>query len=78
MSASSDDEETIAKEEELSATDHADTDAEVAALQAESEMPLDELIASLPSEILEKPATTSSEDNESDGSRAASSEVGLQ
>lgn len=43
-----------------------ETKDEVAALQKESEVPLDELLESLPKEILEKPASLHSETDETD------------
>lgn len=51
----SDDEETIDKDE--AGIDEEETKDEVEALQKESELPLDQLIESLPKEILEKPAS---------------------
>ena len=43
-----------------------ETKDEIAALQKESEVPLDELLESLPKEILEKPASLPSEKDEVD------------
>ncbi|KAI8489001.1 hypothetical protein Bbelb_332250 [Branchiostoma belcheri] len=70
----SDDEETLDQEEE--ADDQEDVDEEVALLQQESEVPLEDLISKLPPEILEKPAeamevdgNSSSEEEEEDSTR---------
>ena len=43
-----------------------ETKDEIAALQKESEVPLDQLLESLPKEILEKPAPISSEKDETE------------
>ena len=43
-----------------------ETKDEIAALQKESEVPLDQLLESLPKEILEKPASISSEKDDTD------------
>ena len=53
----SDDEETIAKEEQECALDESEQQEELTELERESTMPLDELLNSLPKEILEKPAS---------------------
>ena len=53
----SDDEETIAREEQD--MDEDSTMREIEALQKESELPIEELLGTLPSEILEKPASIS-------------------
>ncbi|XP_063395968.1 helicase SRCAP-like isoform X2 [Mytilus trossulus] len=55
----SDDEETIEKEEEM---DESSTKDELEALQKESEVPLEDLLKTLPSDILEKPASLPDED----------------
>ena len=43
-----------------------ETKDEIAALQKESEVPLDQLLESLPKEILEKPASIASEKDDTD------------
>lgn len=55
-----DDEETIAKDEEEYGTE--DNKDELDLLKKESNMPLEELISSYPSEIISEPAVTSSDD----------------
>ena len=52
----SDDEETIAVEEAEVEVDDASTQQELEALQRDMELPIDELLRSLPPEVLQKPA----------------------
>ncbi|XP_052073827.1 helicase domino-like isoform X2 [Mytilus californianus] len=58
----SDDEETIEKEEEEMEKDESSTKEELEALQKESEVPLEDLLKTLPSDILEKPASLPDDD----------------
>ncbi|KAK3749017.1 hypothetical protein RRG08_056924 [Elysia crispata] len=55
MGTASDDEETIEQEENESGVDETSAKQELEALQKESELPLEELLKSLPQEMLENP-----------------------
>ncbi|KAL3857410.1 hypothetical protein ACJMK2_012085, partial [Sinanodonta woodiana] len=63
----SDDEETIDKEEAEAGNDDVATKEELEALQKESEIPIEDLLESLPQEILEKPANIASDAESEDG-----------
>ncbi|KAK3606446.1 hypothetical protein CHS0354_041388 [Potamilus streckersoni] len=63
----SDDEETIDKEEEEAGDNDVATKEELEALQKESEIPIEDLLDSLPPEILEKPANIASDAESGDG-----------
>ncbi|CAH1801795.1 unnamed protein product, partial [Owenia fusiformis] len=68
----SDDEETIEKEEELDETNH---EEELEALKKESEVPIEEILKNLPSEILEKPSEQSGgEESDDSGNKKKSKE----
>ncbi|KAL5477552.1 hypothetical protein EMCRGX_G024363 [Ephydatia muelleri] len=69
---SEDDEETIEKEEKLAETEGAlNYDDELQELQKEGEMPLDDLLASLPPEMLMGEGTPSLEDERGEGDMEA-------
>ena len=61
-----DDEETIEKEEEMDTTDHA---TEIEELEKEGEIPIEELLKSLPKEVIEKPASLSSAEESEEESK---------
>ncbi|XP_064613460.1 helicase SRCAP-like isoform X3 [Liolophura sinensis] len=62
----SDDEETIEREEQEAGTDEKSTLEEVEALQKESEVPIEELIKTIPHEVFSKPASLADESEEVD------------
>merc|ERR1711874_167489 len=71
VGTASDDEETIEREEIESGIDEDATKKEVEELQKESELPLEELLKTLPKEMLDKPSSSlpfEEEDNASDHS----------
>jgi len=70
----SDDEETIQNEEDESGIDEDATKKEVEALQMESELPLEELLKTLPQEMLDTPSSDLKFDEESSDSSVSSEE----
>ncbi|ESO91647.1 hypothetical protein LOTGIDRAFT_122039, partial [Lottia gigantea] len=61
-----DDEETIEKEENESGLDDESTQKELEELQKESELPIEDLLKTLPSEVLDTPAPLPNPDSSSD------------
>jgi E1A-binding protein p400 len=60
----SDDEETIDREEKEAGPSEAETRAELEDLQQDMEVPIEDLIKSLPAEVLERPASIKSTDDD--------------
>ncbi|KAH7957191.1 hypothetical protein HPB52_015940 [Rhipicephalus sanguineus] len=70
----SDDEETIDREETTAPTDQEEQSRELELLQKESELPIEQLLDSLPPEILERPASPLPHTNGGDNHKAEEEE----
>uniref|UniRef100_A0A224YXM9 E1A-binding protein p400 n=1 Tax=Rhipicephalus zambeziensis TaxID=60191 RepID=A0A224YXM9_9ACAR len=70
----SDDEETIDREETTAPTDQEEQSRELELLQKESELPIEQLLDSLPPEILERPASPLPHTNGGDNHKAEEDE----